>query len=95
MIEELPTIFREQPKLDPQDWLRLVPNLVNWNHLNEILLLGQLSEDDLKKLVLIELKLKHRKDIINKLIGRIMTIQREETWEKVDTWLQNQNSNEK
>lgn len=55
----------------PDDLKRLQPHLAGWNHLNEILLLKQVSTDDIKKLLLIEVTGQRRQMILDKLAARL------------------------
>jgi hypothetical protein len=59
------------------DRKRLTPHLSHWKHLNEILILNGVSNEDLKKLAIIEATTgKHRKVILGKLVGRLMARER-------------------
>ena len=66
-----------------KDLLRLRGHLAGWSHLNEIFLLGGLTSDDLRKLIVIELVDKRRRDILRRLVTRLETQQAEELWNLV------------
>lgn len=57
------------------DLKRLKPHLGGWNHLNEILLLNQMSAEDIKKLILIEITNKEREQILSKLTARLKSLE--------------------
>lgn len=59
----------------PKDYKRLEPHLSGWVHLNEILLLGQLSTDDIRKLIVIETSTKGRRQILTKLTARLKSLE--------------------
>lgn len=61
--------------VSPKDVRRLKPHLTGWNHLNEILLLGQVTEADVRKLILIELLTKKRRTILMKLTARLKSME--------------------
>lgn len=69
-------VFDDPVELESKDIERLKSHLTGWNKLNEILLLG-INESDLRRLVIIELMGSRRMTIINRLLGRLATIQRE------------------
>lgn len=69
-------VFDDPVELESKDIERLKSHLTGWNKLNEILLLG-INEPDLRRLVIIELMGSRRMTIINRLLGRLATIQRE------------------
>lgn len=57
--------------LTEDDVARLGPHLKNYNHLNEILLLNELSIEDVQKMYLLEHKGRRRAPILRRLRGRI------------------------
>lgn len=72
-------IFTKQPKITASDRKELRPLLTGYNYL-----VGELSsypnyysQDDLKKLILLELQGKKRLFILEKLTSRILTKERE------------------
>ena len=67
------SVFNPDPSICGLDRTRLGPHLASWNTLNEILLHDELSDDDLKRLVLLEKEGKNRCDIQKKLVARIMS----------------------
>lgn len=69
-------VFDDPIEIDPKDAERLKGYLTGWNKLNEILLLG-INEPDLRRLVVMELMGSRRMVIVNRLLGRLGTIQRE------------------
>lgn len=74
-------IFREQPKLTPADKNRLaaVGFLDGWNKLVKTLKTEEPNEDDLKRLVLMELESPApRRPILEKLIVQIQKRERHE-----------------
>ena len=72
-------IFEKQPVLWPEDQERLSPFLTGWNRFYEATRDENFSEDDLKKMVIIEVKNPvPRKDIIKRLIALIQKQEREE-----------------
>lgn len=60
-------------QIDMEDYTRLGPNLFSWRHLNELLILGVFPLDDLKRLLILELALQRRKQVLTKLRSRIKT----------------------
>lgn len=77
---KVPKIFDKQPSVTKKDIERLEHCLYNWNRLHEILLTSDTSDDDLKRLLLIELTHKSREPIIQKLVGKITTRFRDKTY---------------
>jgi hypothetical protein len=74
--------------LSKKDLIRLRSHLGGWNKLNEILLLnGNISPDDLKRLILIELSGKCRADILRKLVTRLFAREQEILWGLVESCL--------
>ena len=69
-------VFDDPIEVDSKDFERLKGYLTGWNKLNEILLLG-INEPDLRRLVVMELMGSRRMVIVNRLLGRLGTIQRE------------------
>lgn len=69
-------LFDNQPRLTHADRKRLSPHLTGWNRLSSILAADLTSEDDLKRLVLIEYEGKRRKPIVKKLLGYLHSSQR-------------------
>jgi hypothetical protein len=69
-------VFDDPVDLDSKDFDRLKNHLTGWNKLNEILLLG-INEPDLRRLVIMELLGSQRMVIVNRLLGRLATLQRE------------------
>lgn len=53
-----------------KDVKRLLPHLSNWPKLSNVLMLG-LPNEDLKKMVLIELNGKQRREILSRLCARL------------------------
>jgi hypothetical protein len=53
----------------------LQDSMTGWNRLNELFLLG-VSEDDLKRMVILELMGPKRASIINRLLGRLTKLER-------------------
>lgn len=70
-------IFQTQPTLSKEDEAHLKPLLGNYVKLVDELANYEYSQEDLKKLVLIELKNNRRKFILQKLASRIVTKKRE------------------
>lgn len=62
--------------LSLKDTKRLKPHLSSWPRLNELFLLGGLSPDDLRKLILIEVQGKQRRQILDKLVSRLKSAER-------------------
>ena len=71
------------------DSKRLAPHLSGWNHLNEILLLGQITTHDLKRMVLIEVTGLGRRDIIRKLVARLKRQEARQLLAHIDLCLKN------
>lgn len=69
-------VFDDPVDVESKDFDRLKSHLTGWNKLNEILLLG-INEPDLRRLVIMELMGSRRMVIVNRLLGRLATIQRE------------------
>ena len=53
----------------------LQDSMTGWNRLNELFLLG-VGEDDLKRMVILELMGSKRTSIINRLLGRLSKLER-------------------
>lgn len=85
--QKLPQLFDDQPKITEADTKRLKPNMRNWNLLNELFLLGNLSSDDLKRMIVIETAGQHRQEILGKLLGRLTTVLRNQTKERIESCL--------
>ena len=66
-----------------EDQTRLTPHLSNWNKLNEILLLG-VSDEDLRKLVILEMMAKGRKAVLHRLLGPIVKNVRQSLETKIE-----------
>ena len=60
------------------DESRLSPHLRNYNLLNEILILNGLDVKDVQRMILIELQGKSRQFILNKLVSRLKSQERED-----------------
>ena len=69
-------VFDDPVDVESKDLDRLKSHLTGWNKLNEILLLG-INEPDLRRLVIMELMGSRRMTIVNRLLGRLATLQRE------------------
>lgn len=65
-------------KVSKGDEARLSPHLRNYNRLNEILILNGLDIKDVQRMILIELKGKSRQFILNKLVSRLKSQERED-----------------
>jgi hypothetical protein len=68
-------VFRELVEIMDKDEERLRIHLKGWNRLNEILLLG-VNEPDLRRLVVLELMGQRRPVIIDRLLGRLVKLER-------------------
>jgi hypothetical protein len=67
-----------------KDLIRLRDHITNWNRLNEILLLGeQVSTDDLRRLIVLELAGKARKRILLALVSRLYSRQQKTLWKEI------------
>lgn len=86
-LHKLPKIFDDQPKITAKDYKRIAPNIRNWNLLNELFLLGGLTSDDLKRMIVVETAGLHRPEILNKLMGKLTTALREQTKERIEACL--------
>jgi hypothetical protein len=69
----LPLQFYFNTIITPDDYVRLGPNLSSWTRLNDLLILGQFTIMDLKKLLILELAFGCRKQVLTKLRSRITT----------------------
>lgn len=78
------TIFTDQPDVTEADRKRLSPHLRAWNHLNNILTLNPFTEDDFKKLILLEVEGKKRKIILEHLVGRLKSMERTKALLKIN-----------
>ncbi len=65
-------------KVSKGDEARLSPHLTNYNRLNEILILNGLGIKDVQRMILIELQGKSRQFILNKLVSRLKSQERED-----------------
>jgi hypothetical protein len=73
-------------KVTASDRRRLTPHLTNWQRLNEVFQLGTISTDDLNKMIVIEFGGQRRWRILDRLIARFYSIQRQELVERVKPW---------
>lgn len=69
----LPLQFYFNVHISWEDYRRLGPNLSSWSRLNELLILGQFPLEDLKRLLILELSIARRKQVLEKLQSRIST----------------------
>jgi hypothetical protein len=60
-----------------EDQDRLAPHLASWAKLNELLVSDIIEEEDLKKMLLLEFYGNQRRQMIEKLVGRLSTKQRD------------------
>jgi len=60
----------------------LQETMTGWNRINEILLLG-VREDDLRRMVILELMGPKRTSIINRLLGRLSKFERARLKQKI------------
>jgi hypothetical protein len=79
-------VFDTDVVLIDKDAARLTPHLSSWRSLHEIMLLG-VNEPDLKRLVVLELLGQKRRQILQRLIGRISSIQTSRVIAKVNLCL--------
>lgn len=79
------------PKLrvSKADEARLGPHLTNYNRLNEILILNNIEAVDVQRLILIELHGKSRQFILNKLVGRLKSKERDALLANLNQCLKN------
>lgn len=75
-------IFDLPVDITDNDAKRLTPHLSGWNQLNEMFLLG-VSEQDLRRLVVLEVMKGQRITIINRLLGRIAKIERARQFSRI------------
>jgi hypothetical protein len=73
--------------LTAKDMTRLKPHLSGWVRLNEILMLGTLSAEDLRKLILIEITERKRRQILRKLVSRLKSTERQHLLSLIDNCL--------
>lgn len=73
-------IFRPDPKIDDDDRARLGHWLGNYGRLNEGLVLGNFTIEDLQRLVLLEKEGAGRKAVLRRLVGRIVSAERRRIW---------------
>lgn len=60
----------------------LQDSMTGWNRINEVLLLG-VREDDLRRMVILELMGPKRTSIINRLLGRLSKFERARLKQKI------------
>lgn len=60
----------------------LQESMTGWNRINEVLLLG-VREDDLRRMVILELMGPKRTSIINRLLGRLSKFERARLKQKI------------
>lgn len=82
-IKSLPVVFKDQPEITPRDCDRLFPNMSNAGILNELFVLGPVSEDDIKRMIVIETATFQREPILDRLIARLASQTRDTTKEVV------------
>lgn len=73
---------------------RLTPHMAGYNKLAKILTLGTLTEKDLESMILMEVYMRKkgpRQNVVDKLVGRLMTIQREKLKTTIDAVCEIQN----
>lgn len=68
-------VFDEPVEISDKDRQRLSVHLAGWNRLNEILLLG-INEEDLRRLIVMEIMAARRMTIVSRLLGRLQKLQR-------------------
>jgi hypothetical protein len=76
-------LFDTQPRVTKSDRRRLAPHLTGWNRMTDLMLLGTISSDDLKRLIIIESEERKRKPILRRLIGRLFTMQQQQLLETI------------
>ena len=82
-------VFDHVVILNSKDAERLSPHLSGWGSLNEILLLG-INVPDLERLVVLELMSpRPRRQILERLLGRISTIERSQIYARIYECLKN------
>lgn len=75
-------IFDRPVNVSDKDVERLRVHLCNWQKLHEIMLLG-VNEEDLRRLVIMELASHDRERIISRLLGRLAKVQRQSINERI------------
>jgi hypothetical protein len=75
-------IFDRPVNVSDKDVERLQVHLCNWQKLHEIMLLG-VNEEDLRRLVIMELASHDRERIISRLLGRLAKVQRQSINERI------------
>lgn len=85
MKDNIPILFDNQPKITKDDIARLSRSISGWNRLCEVLVLDTISNDDLKRLIVMEKMrgTKARPRVLRKLVGRLVSRTREALLEKV------------
>lgn len=76
--------------LTPDDERRLGEHLRCWNHLNEMFLLDEMSQEDVQRLIMLELRQKRRPGILERLVGRLYAAQRAATMNTIKEILNEQ-----
>ena len=78
--------------ISAEDYVRLGPALGSWAHLNELLVLRQFSVLDLKRLLVLEVSLQNRKQVLLKLRSRILTAESKHIQTLIENALAGKNS---
>lgn len=68
------------------DRKRLEPHLTNWQKLNEVFQLGTISSTDLNKMIVIEFGGRKRWRVLDRLIARFYSTQRQELIQRTKPW---------
>ena len=77
-------IFDRPVTVTERDEERLTPYLTSWPRLNQLFKLDVLREPDLRMLILIELRTKKRRVILDRLVARLNMRQRETLLGKIN-----------
>lgn len=84
MNTNTPKLFDPQPRITIADRKRLEPVLTGWNRVMNWLKTCPTNDDDLMKLIIIEVERKKRKPIIQRLVGRLLSNRRKALMSAID-----------
>lgn len=76
-------VFDQNITLSDKDAERLTPCLGGWNRLNELFLLSAVNEGDLRRMIMLELLGGKRRRMLDRLLMRLGTLQRQRIREKI------------
>lgn len=80
----VPLHFHFNVQIHAADYVRLGPHLKSWEHLSALLVLNQFPLEDLQRLLVIELSMQCRQQVLTKLRSRIATAETKHVQQLID-----------